>query len=386
MKLSKLFISLLAIAPAACVTQADDVDQTGDGDGKADGNGAAGIQIKGSGFAALAGAEVRIGQVYSLGAGKARQVWDYDALQVTIAADGTFSRTIGVGHSSEAKLVAFIDADGVPGCSASDYLASVHLPANSNDAVLELTPKLLPLAESSAQELLDCNQAFAPRYHAKVSISGFPESDGRLMGVSTLPHPGYTRITDGGSGIGGGISSFNAIEALTYGYREKLIMFLEKDGILGCSEDDIIAAVITDPVTGPLSFAFSPTNLPRTSDPAQDLRDCNKFNGPDGIGEYDLTIRGAGFDAQEGKSVLFGSPASVLDTATVVGGKFEVTIPKYLWEAEDEGAALLIDGNGDGKCGDASDLSGFAGNGYVTADVVMEVTPDMLQYPVPQCW
>ncbi|MGE0869633.1 MAG: hypothetical protein AB7P03_13795 [Kofleriaceae bacterium] len=385
MKLPTL-IALLAVAPAGCATQPDVDDAVDTGDGKADGTGTGKVQIKGSGFDAQAGTELRFGFVQPIRPGRARQPYTHDAQHPVVAADGTISFTTSHGNPQAYKLLAYIDADGAPGCSAQDYLASVFVANGNDDVVLELSPKQLSLAEPLDQELLDCNETFSPRYHAKVSITGFPQSDGKLMGVSTLPHPGYARTTDGGSGIGGGISSFHAFEALTYGYREKLIMFLDQDGILGCSEDDIIAAVITDPITGPLSFAFSPTNLPRTSDPAQDLLDCNKFNGPPGIGEYDLIIKGSGFDDYEGKQALFGPREGVRDTATIVGGAFEVTIPKFLWEAEDEGAALLIDGNGDGHCGDASDLSGFAGGGYATEDVIIDVTPDVLRYPLPQCW
>jgi hypothetical protein len=220
--------------------------------------------------------------------------------------------------------------------------------------------------------------------------SGFQNLDGRLMKVFTLPHSGYDRTSEGGSVIGGagpGATTFNAFDSLTVGYREKLIMYIENDGEAGCSNNDILAAVITDPITGPLTFSFSPGNLPRTAQPAKDLHDCNKFLR-DGItvGDFDVIVRGSEFTAQEGRSVLVGDLTGPLATGTIRGGSFEVVVPKYVWEAEDAGLLALIDGNNDGHCGGDSDVTFVLEAGHATADQKFELRPDQPGFPIPTCW
>ncbi|MGE0550869.1 MAG: hypothetical protein AB7O24_07250 [Kofleriaceae bacterium] len=384
MKLRQLVLTLLAISPA-CAVQPDDVDHTGDGDGKADGTSGS-VRITGTGFAAQAGADVNFAFVYSNQPGMARDTFSYRSEIPKVDATGAIAIDRPRANAKAFKLLVFINVDGVAGCSAADYLASVQAPAGGGDAVLEISPTQLPKIEDESQELLDCNQAFAPRYDATVSISGLTAADGQRMNVFSLPHPGYSNVTKTGAVVEAGAASVVAAKTLTSGFREKLVVYIEKDGQPGCSDNDIIAAVTVDPATGPKQFPLVQSNLPRSADPAQDLHDCNKFKGPAGTGDYDLVVRGSGFESLDGKQAKLGSFKAALQTATVASGAFEVVLPNYLWEAEDEGVVLLLDGNGDSRCGDASDRSGTMSVGHVTADHIINVTPDTLQSPLPDCW
>ncbi|MGE3546286.1 MAG: hypothetical protein AB7L28_20335, partial [Kofleriaceae bacterium] len=355
MRLSTLIVALVALGPAACATDTDDAD-LGNEDGKGDGTGGR-VQITGAGFTAQVGREVSFAFVYSNQPGLARDTFTSRSELPKIDADGGFTIDRPRGSAKPFKLLVFIDVDGAAGCSASDYFASVQVPEGSANAELEISPLQLPKLEELPQELLDCNQAFSPQYNATVSVSGLTGVDGQAMHVFSLPHPGYSRVTKGSVAIQSGAASFVAAKALTAGYREKLVVYVDKDGQPGCSESDLIAAFTIDPATGPQQLTLSPGNLPRSPDPAEDLHDCNKFKGPAGTGDYDLIVRGSGFDAQNGQQAKLGSFKAALQSATIAGGAFEVVLPDYLWEAEQEGIVLLVDSNGDGRCGGASDLS-----------------------------
>jgi hypothetical protein len=367
-------------------------DGGSEGDGQ-DGSGAGGkaddptmppahprLTLRGSGFDDLADAELRFAFILDLAEGHARSTYTYDALHPRIGADGTVELVTDRPDPPAFKALVFIESNGQPGCQEDDIMASVLVAADQQNVTLEFSPDNLPLAESLEQNLDDCNQEIAPRYSFKVTATGVEEFHHRMMNVVVLPHEGYGRYSQGGSSINpDGIESFRTYEGFSHGYREKFLMFIEADGISGCSEDDLLAAVMTDPVDAstPLEYTFARDALPRTDDPAQDLRDCNKFYGPP-YGPYDLVLRGTGFNDRDGQTVTvdFGHEESSPGEDVIEGGAFEVIVPEVLWEAEDENFFAFIDGNADGLCGDPSDAFTFFETGDATADRIIDVTPE----------
>jgi hypothetical protein len=381
---NKLFAALLAITAAACAT--DNEQRTSDvGGGKADHTDDWKIvEVFGSGFTSHVGATMRAALVGSAHGGpmssdRARRP-TLSALTAEVSPDGELWVARRYYEStSPAKLLVHIDVDGSPGCSAADFVASAMLSESGGDTILEISPTQLPLVEPMSQELADCNEVFAPRYAADVRLDGFTGITGHFLEVYALPHVGYSNVVSAGTVVGSGRARLTVPDAVAHGYAEKLIMFVDQDLQPGCSEDDVIAAVITDPIGGSLHFELSPTNLPRTSDPTQDLHDCNKLVGQP-VGDHDLIVRGSGFDDREGRKVTIQSSHDyrVATEATIVDGRFEIVLRESLWQADPETMFVIVgDDDGDGRCGSpfSDALSVDLDTSYATADLAFDLTP-----------
>ncbi|MGE0550152.1 MAG: hypothetical protein AB7O24_31740 [Kofleriaceae bacterium] len=370
---------------AAC-TSGDAQRDPSDRGGKADDPNVVNLEITVTGYPAQAGAEIRYGFMYALEPGRARTGYIQPHPGLRLDSDGSVMFQVPTGNTIARKLVVYLELDGIAGCSVNDAFASAIIPIGAATLPIELSPNQPWLAEDIDQEVRDCNHLFAPHHDLSVTASGF--TGNVVMDIYVMPDPGYSKYEVDFAFLIGGAGTMPMPSTLDAGDREKILMFVNLDGSPGCSEDDALAVVITDPVTGPVALSIDPTNLPRTDDPARDLHDCNKLkSGGKPVGDYSVTVRGTGFTDHNGKTAIIGLPyRGTLTETTIANDSFELVLPGTVWEGMSALFAVLIDGDGDRKCGNPLDLTDTFDAGFATADQVIYLKPEDLPPPMSYCW
>ncbi|MGE0871512.1 MAG: hypothetical protein AB7P03_23335 [Kofleriaceae bacterium] len=379
-------LPIIVVALVASCASADIDGDSFDRGGKADDPHVVNLEVTVTGYPAQAGAEIRYGFIYALAPGRARSAYIQPHPGLVLNDDGSVMFQVPTGNTIERKLMVYLEVDGIPGCSANDAFASSIISVGAATLPITLSPDQPWLAEDFDQEVRDCNQLFAPRHDLSVTASGF--TGNVVMEIYVMPDPGYSQYGVDFAFLIDGAGTMPMPSVLGSGDREKILLFINLDGTVGCSEADALAVFVTDPVTGPLALSIDPTNLPRTSDPARDLHDCNKLKfGGKPLGDYSVTVRGSGFVDHNGKPAIFGLPyRGILIETTIANDGFELIFPGSVWEGASALFTVLIDGNGDRKCGNALDLSTTFDAGYATADQVIYLKPEDLPPPMAYCW
>ncbi|MGE0871513.1 MAG: hypothetical protein AB7P03_23340 [Kofleriaceae bacterium] len=379
-------VSLVSLATVGCTSAPDDADHAGGG-GKADEWDGLNVELNVNGLTEQAGQEVQLAFVNRFDTNKARRIYQQWNLHPIINPDGNMLVQTRISNGENVKVVAYVETDGIPGCSANDAIASSIATAGSTTVGVFLRNGQRWIAEDLEQELRDCNEVFAPRFDLKIAVTGFAGLD-ESVDVYVMPHAGYSSYDQGYGWLSNGVATIESAGALTAGRRERIVVFIDKDGLSGCSENDVVSVYETDPVTGSIDLSLTPQTVQRSADPARDLNDCNKF-GWEGkpIGDYNVTVRGKGFAANEGQNAILGLPyRGVMNLAPIVNGEFELFVPKVVWEGSSANFVMLVDADGDSKCGGASDLNVWFDAGYATGDQVLYFKPEDLPTPDTYCW
>jgi hypothetical protein len=301
----------------------------------------------------------------------------------------------------EYRVLAYAEADAFApehGCQADDWLGiwTTGRVNGATEIVLTPTP---PASTDRSVDLALCNQLVGdpvPRFRLTITGDGFFAQDQQeLLELTVLPQledpiPGVeighpVRIGLGIGAIEGpGSIRFSDPNALAAQHRERILLYLEADGLEGCSPGDFFGVTVTEPVAAEIELVFSPDTFPQSGDPSADLAICSRFHpGPDTqIGDFATTFQVTGFASLAGKPVKMGvvqgfeQPATqIAKTVVADDGTFTLSIPQAVPTLSVVGNLVLIDADGDGRCASETDTVMFSLAGFAQRDQIFAADP-----------
>jgi hypothetical protein len=284
------------------------------------------------------------------------------------------------------------------GCQEVDWIRTWSVGPVDGAQHVRLAPDAQGTSDPAA-DLALCSELLGPsvlRFPLKLVGDGFLEQNQReVLKVSVLPQTerpipgerlGHADWTGPAVGAiaGPGSIRFTDRTAFAQDRRERILLYLEADGVEGCTEGDFFGAPFFDSVLSTVELTFGPTNFPKSDDPADDLELCSKFhpNGANPRGDFASTYEGTGFTALAGKPIVmavfrgFGEATTRITRGSVAAdGSFTMTMPEAAPTLGVLGNLLLLDADGDGRCASPDDaVIGYV-SGFAVRDQIVRVNP-----------
>ncbi|MGE0870656.1 MAG: hypothetical protein AB7P03_18975 [Kofleriaceae bacterium] len=329
-----------------------------------------------------------------------------------------FADALQVGE--EYRVLAYSEPPGLNpmnvqfGCQGVEWIRTWQVGPVTASEQLAVTPAASGASDPAADALL-CNELVGDpvqRFDLRLTGDGFlAQNQSANLSVTFLPQtedpiPSSDLVDLRGVApavgpIGGpGTIRFTSHDALAEGRRERILMYLEADGLPGCTPGDFYGVPTIGPVTGDAELVFTPTSFPNSGDLSADLELCSKvFVDPaKPMGDYASTYNGTGFTALAGKPVrmvTFYWPNTVsprvVDSVVAADGSFSITMPEAAPTFTVLQQALLIDADGDGRCASPADALVMWSSAFARRDQVFEINPSLPQvnpamFPREQFW